>query len=85
LLGSRSLQRITRGWRLHLGVFTVFMASIETSRLIEARRHLSSFRLNPLLHLGAMRGCAFLSLWAERRAGTGQAQQVWKNTGLPGF
>ena len=26
-----------------------------------------------------------LSLWAERRAGTGQAQQVWKNTGLPGF
>ena len=42
--------------RLHLGGFAVFMASIETCRLIEARRHLSSFRLNPLLHLGAMRG-----------------------------
>jgi hypothetical protein len=53
LRGSSHLQRIGQSWRFHLGRFAVFLASIEKSHMIEARRRLSR-RLNQPLHFRAL-------------------------------
>ena len=62
------------------------MASIEKSLLIEVQERLS-LRLNLLLRRQALwlstQTRALLSIWAERVTCSGEAQQVWKNAGLP--